>query len=140
VTDAKGVVFAFAPAGKRRQPVTQLDRLQQAPASGQDLVGVSLVADVPDEPVVRRVEHVMQGHRQLDGAQTRRKVPAHLAHGLHEELAQLVGNGAQLGDLQASQVHGRVDPGQQRVTIVGAHLRESLHGAADPRLGLAVAR
>ena len=35
-----------------------------APAAGEDLVRVGLVADVPDQPVVRRVEHVVQRDRR----------------------------------------------------------------------------
>jgi hypothetical protein len=47
-------------------------------AAGQDLVGVGLVADVPDQPVVRRVEDVMQGDGQFDRAEVGRQVAAGL--------------------------------------------------------------
>ena len=63
---AEGVVFALRALGEARQAV----RLAQGPdpvaTAGEDLVRVGLVADVPDQPVARRVEHVMQRHRQLD--------------------------------------------------------------------------
>ena len=49
--------------------------MRVAPA-GQDLVRVGLVADVPDQPVVRRVEDVVQGHGQLDHAQPGAEMPA----------------------------------------------------------------
>ena len=59
-----------------------------APA-GQDLVRIGLVADVPDEPVVRRVEDVVQRDRQLDRAEVRRQVAAGLRDALQHEGAQL---------------------------------------------------
>ena len=39
---------------------------------GEDLVRIGLVADIPDQPVARRVEDVMQRDGQLDHAQARR--------------------------------------------------------------------
>ena len=39
-----------------------------APA-GQDLVRIGLMADIPDQPVARRVEDVVQRDRQLDDAE-----------------------------------------------------------------------
>ena len=43
-----------------------------APA-GQDLVRIGLVADIPDQPVARRVEHSVDRDGQLDHAQRRRR-------------------------------------------------------------------
>ena len=42
---------------------------KQVAPPGQNLVRVSLMADVPDQPVVRRVEGVVHRHGQLDRAQ-----------------------------------------------------------------------
>ena len=36
---------------------------------GQDLVRIGLMADVPDQPVARRIEHRVEGNRQLDHAE-----------------------------------------------------------------------
>ncbi len=38
-------------------------------AAGQHLVRIGLVADVPDQPVVRGVEHGMECNGQLDDAE-----------------------------------------------------------------------
>jgi hypothetical protein len=38
-------------------------------AAGNNLVRVGLVADVPNDPIVRRVVDVMQRDGQLDGAE-----------------------------------------------------------------------
>ena len=74
-----------------------------APA-GQHLVAVGLVADVPHDAVVRRVEHVMQRDRQLDRAEVRRKMASGLAHRFEQELAQLVREPRQLAFLELAQL------------------------------------
>src|SRR5438309_5521561 len=50
-------------------------RHRVAPA-GEDLVRIGLVADVPDDTVLGRLEDVVQGNRQLDGAEIRGQVTA----------------------------------------------------------------
>ena len=62
--------------GEARQPARLAQRADALAPAGQDLVRVGLVADVPDQPVVRRVEHVVQGHGQLDHAQPGAEMPA----------------------------------------------------------------
>ena len=39
------------------------------PASGEQLVGVALMADVKQQLVLREVQHAVQGHRQLHNAE-----------------------------------------------------------------------
>ncbi len=50
---------------------------------------VGLVPNVPDQPVMWRVEHIVQGDRELDRAQAGRQVSPSGADAVHEELAQL---------------------------------------------------
>ena len=61
-----------------------------APA-GQDLVRIGLVADVPDQPVMRRVEDVVERHGQLDHAEAGAEMAAGDRHGVDQLRAQLVG-------------------------------------------------
>ncbi|GJE19445.1 hypothetical protein AIGOOFII_4193 [Methylobacterium marchantiae] len=74
------VVDALRALGEPRQTA----RLAQGPdpvaPPRQDLVRIGLVPDIPHDPVVRRVEHVMQRHRQLDDPQTGAKVTARHRH------------------------------------------------------------
>ena len=79
-------------------------RFMRLAAPGQDLVRVGLVADVPHQPVVRRVEHVMQRDGQLHRAEIGRQMAAGLAHRVDQKLAQLVGQLRQLLALQLAQV------------------------------------
>ena len=69
VADAEGVVLAFRAGREGREAARLLDRVQAVAPPGQHLVRIGLVADVPDQPVVRRVEDIMQGDGQLDRAQ-----------------------------------------------------------------------
>ena len=109
MTDAERVVFALAARRERRQAVLELDRAQPVAPSGQHLVRIRLVADVPHQPVVRRVEDIMQRDGELDGAEAGGEVAAHLADGVDQVLAQLVGDARQLGRRQRAQVGRRVD-------------------------------
>ena len=46
------------------------------PPPGQNLVGVDLVADVPDEPVLGGIEDVVEGQGKFDDAQIGAQVAA----------------------------------------------------------------
>src|SRR4051812_11989101 len=60
VSDAKGVVFAFAACWERREPVFQFDRAEAIATARQKLVRIRLVADVPHEAIVWSIEDIMQ--------------------------------------------------------------------------------
>ena len=60
------IVFALGALGETRQPAALAERADAVAAAGEDLVRIGLVTDVPDEPITRRIEDIMQRHRQLD--------------------------------------------------------------------------
>jgi hypothetical protein len=68
---SEGVVFALGPLGEPGEPLGLAQGPDAVAASGQDLMGVGLVADVPDQAVPRRIEYIMKRDRQLDHAQAR---------------------------------------------------------------------
>ena len=96
-------------------------------AAGQDLVRVGLVADVPDQPVVRGVEDVVQGHGELDHAQPGAEMPARHRHGVDGLLAQLGRQLHQAGAAEAAQVAGLVDLVEKRRH---GHVGQGLFGRA----------
>ncbi len=75
---AEGIVGRLGPFGKSADAVLLAQRAHAVPAACQDLVRVTLMADVPDNLVARRVEHRMQRDCQLDHAQTRAQMAAGL--------------------------------------------------------------
>jgi len=58
-------------------------------ASRQELVGIGLMAHIPDDAVDEEVELVHEGHRQFHGAHVGTEVPARLADGIDEEVPDL---------------------------------------------------
>jgi hypothetical protein len=68
------------------------------------------VAHVPDHPVARAREHVVEREGQLDDAQTRRKVPSAASDALDDHLANFVGDLRELLLRNLLQVLRGVDP------------------------------
>src|SRR4029077_3433960 len=91
------------------QAVELLDRSEAVHAARYQFVRVGLMADVPDELVIRRIERNVQRQRQLNRAQVRREMPAAQGHGLDDLLAHLLGKEAELGWRQLTEVGGAVD-------------------------------
>ncbi len=99
------VVRALGAAGIARQAVGPTQRREVLPATGHDLVHVGLVAGVPQQDVVGRVEHAVQRERQLDDAQVRAEVAAaRLVDRVDDELADLDGERLELERGEGSQV------------------------------------
>ena len=69
------VVFAFGTLEKSAQTAGLPDRMHAFAAAGQYFVWVSLMPDIPNQAVVRRIEYVVQRDSEFDGAQSRSQVP-----------------------------------------------------------------
>ena len=117
---AERVVFALVALRERRDAVLLLHGVDRVAATGQDLVRVALVADVPDEAVERRLEDMVQRDRQFDDAQPRAEMAAGLADLLDQVRPQFVGDRGKLRFRDATQVGRFVDTRQMRVTL-GVH-------------------
>ena len=111
---AEGIVGRFRPLGEARRSVLLSDRADAVPASGEDLVRIGLVADVPDDLVARRVEHRMQRDRQFHDAEARTEVATGLGHRRDRLGAQLVRDLSQLHVGERLEVGGGVDPVEKR--------------------------
>ena len=72
---AERVVLALGALGEAGEAAALAQGADAIAPAGQDLVRVGLVADVPDNPIARRVEHVMQGDGELDDTQARTEMP-----------------------------------------------------------------
>ena len=73
---AKIVIFALGALGEPGQPVFLAQCADAVAAAGQDLVRIALVPDIKDHPVMRCVEDLVDGDRQLDDAEARTQMPA----------------------------------------------------------------
>ncbi len=117
VSDAKGVVLAFRATGKRRQTAWLLDGGQALAPAGQHLVRIRLMSDVPDQAVLRGLENIMQGNRELDCSETGGEMSAARADAVDQELSQLGSQRGQARDRQAPQVRRRIEACKQRLVI-----------------------
>jgi hypothetical protein len=66
---AKAVVFALAATREPADTVHLAQGVHLVAPAGQNLVRIGLVAHVPHQTVMRRVEHRMQGDGEFNGAQ-----------------------------------------------------------------------
>ena len=131
VADAKGVVLALGTAREGGQAVLLAQAGHALATAGEDFMRIRLVAHVPHQPVVRGVEHVMQGDGQLDHAQPGAKMPTGLADRVEQFQAQLIGQGFQLGFTQSTQAVRRgstVEQGRGRA-FAGNLLKRRGHQA-----------
>ena len=113
VTGAKRVVFALGAFAEARQAVRLTQGADAVTAPGEDLMGVSLVANVPDDLVARGVEHGMQGDGKLDNAETGAEMAARDGDRANRLLPQLVRELPQLLVPERAQLLGRPDAVQQ---------------------------
>ena len=110
--------------GNGASPSLSLIVLQPLAPAGQHLVRIGLVADVPDQPVVRRVEDIVQRDGEFDRAEAGGEMTAHLADRVDQVLAQLarelcaVAPAAARADRPASRSR------QQRVGVGGVIARK----------------
>ena len=93
-----------------------------APAR-QHLVRIGLMSDIPNQAVIRSVEHIMQGNCQLDSAQPGRKMAAPSSYAVDQELTQFTRQFDQFGRRQTAQIRRRVDGFEQWASRwIGCHL------------------
>ena len=111
----KGVVNAFFSSGKTAQAPFLTQRTHQRVAAGQYFVGIGLVAHIPNQAIFGGVEHIVQGNGQFHRPQIGTEMPTGLRHGLHQALAQLLGQRRQVFTRKLFQVRWRLNPFQQSI-------------------------
>src|SRR3546814_7341597 len=117
---AERVVLALAALGETRQPAAGPERADTVAAPGDDLVRIALVADVPDDLVARRVEHIVERGRQFDDTESRSQMAARRPHRRNHFGVQFFGQLAEVFGLRLAEVGGdiqRVEP--RRMPSIG---------------------
>jgi hypothetical protein len=114
MTGAERVVFAFGATGKAGKAILLTQRADAVAAAGENLVRVGLMADVPDDAIMRGIENRVQSHGQFDYAEAGAQMPAGDGNRIDDFGAQFVGKLAQLLAGQGAQVGGRFDRVEQR--------------------------
>ena len=105
MSGAERVVFALGALAEARQAVSLAQRADAVAPTGEDLMRVGLVADIPDQPVARRIEDMMQRDGQLNHAEPGAEMAAGDRNRGDQLLAELLGQLRQI-----SGPEGRGDP------------------------------
>ena len=100
------VVLALGLARVAGEAAALAEQVEAVLPAGDDLVHVRLVPGVEQDAVVRRVEHPVQGERELDHAEVRAEVAAGAGHLVDQEVADLRGQDRELRCGQLAQVLG----------------------------------
>ena len=106
MTGSKNVVRAFRPFQKPAQPVQLPNRQHAIPAPRQDFVGIGLVARIPDQLVIGRVESIVEGNGELDSPETRAKMASGFRHAVHQEFPHFGRHFAQVVHIHPPQIRG----------------------------------
>jgi hypothetical protein len=77
-------------------------------------VRIGLVADVPNQPVARRIEYVVQSHGELDHTQPGAQMAARYRDGADGLLAQFIRELAQRRLIETAQIGRGADLVEQR--------------------------
>ena len=126
----KGVMHALIGLWEAGQASELAEGGKQFLPSGEGLVDIALVAHVEHQPVFFRVEHPVDGHRQLHRAQVGGQMPPGLGYVLHQKLPQLLTEPGQLLLSQRLDVGGRADAFQYHIFA-----SSSLSGGRDAGSG-----
>ena len=109
------VEIALAAAQESARPVGLFDPAQSFAPTGEGLVSVGLVADVPDDAIPGCVEYPMERDSQLDGAEASREVSAALRSESDQVRAQRAADGVQPIYAQAAQIAGLTSESTVRI-------------------------
>jgi hypothetical protein len=90
VSRAKGIEFALPTVRKTADTIVTTVRAELFLSASQYLMAVRLMTYIPNQLVVRGVENVMDGHRQLYYPQTRPKVTGMLGRLLNDEMPEFI--------------------------------------------------
>ena len=112
MADTEGVVLAFSARRKGREPVGLLDGVQSLASTGDHLVRVGLVADVPHDAILRGVEDIVERDREFHGAEAGGEMPAAGRDGFDQEGAQFRRQLLERPRRELAQIRGREDGGR----------------------------
>ncbi len=113
VAGGEGVVGTFAHLGEAAQPVQLAEGIETVPTTGQQFVGVGLMAHVPNQLVLGRIQDVMQGDGQLHRAEARRQMAARSGHHVDDRPPDFFGQPGQVAHGNFLEIGRGVNGGKQ---------------------------
>jgi hypothetical protein len=98
------VILAFLSAQEPTQAAELANSREPLTPAANQFMRVSLMASVPNDPVLRRIENVVERKRQLDGAECRSKMATDLRHDGYDFFSHFPSELVQLVDGKAPEV------------------------------------
>jgi hypothetical protein len=89
VAGAEGIMRGFAPFRESGQSAELTLAMKVVTPTGNDLMGIGLVADIPDEAVIGGVKAVVERQSQFDCAEIGSEMSASLRERLKEKTSQI---------------------------------------------------
>ena len=117
----KGIIFALRPLGEAGQAAGLPQRPDPVSPTRQNFVGIGLVPDVPDQPVLGCIEHIVDSGGKFDHAQSGPQMPAGHADCIDQFQAQFIGKLAELLRFQLPKFGGRIHRIEQRCPGLACH-------------------
>ena len=90
---AEAVVLTLADFGVAADAILLADGIEDVAPAGEQLVGIALVAYVPNELVFANIVDVVEGKGEFDDAEGGGKVAPVVVDGVNHALAEFVGQG-----------------------------------------------
>ena len=110
----EGVVFALRAPGEAGEATPLAQGADPVAPAGQDLVGVALVADIPDQAVIRGVEGGVDGECEFDDAERGAEMAAGGGDGVDGFGAEFVSEVFELVGGEVAQIRRDPHPVQKR--------------------------
>ena len=111
---AKGVIFALGALGETGEAAALPKRANPIAATGQNLVGIALMPDIPDQTVIGRIEGVVECDGQLDNAKPGAEMTSGHRNGIDCFAAQFICKLTQKTLVQPAQIMRRLYLVEQR--------------------------
>ena len=106
MTGAKGIIRRFRPLGKARDSVLLAQCPKPFPTTGQNFMGIRLVAHIPYHGILGSVKNAVQGQGQIHGSQAGSQMAARLRYGFYHQSPKLHCQLFQLGYRKSLELSG----------------------------------
>ena len=94
----KGIILALLEFRKTAQALMLSECMKTILPSGDELMGIGLVTDIPDQFVTRGIEDIVEGDGQFNDPQARGQMAAGLCHGRDDNLSDIRSQSGQFRD------------------------------------------
>ncbi len=78
------IVRTFFPFGETTEALMLAQGMKPITSTGEQLVGIGLMADIPDDFIIRCIKDIMQGNGEFHHPETGRKMAPGFGNGMND--------------------------------------------------------